>query len=150
MAKTCSSHDVRRRAAQDVASSREGQRSAVLRVRQYGFRGTVQQYGLERHLRTQVPRRQKDLHGKTWFTLQRQPRFSQQVVEHSPPSLKTSDHRSNRGKAKDNFPPSFFFVSYKTCSWLDSHSKRHTSVAPEIVRTKAKQILMFCWPCISV
>jgi hypothetical protein len=108
MAKACSSHDFRWRAAQDAASSREGQRSAVLCVRQYGFRGTVQQSGHEqRHLHTQVPRRQKDLHGKTWFTLQRQPCFSQQVVEHSPPSLKTSDHRSNRGQARVNFP-SFF------------------------------------------
>ena len=97
MAKAFSSDDVRWRAAQDSASSREGQRSTVLCVRQYGFRGTVQQSGHERHLRTQVPRRQKDLHGKTFFTLQRQLPFSQQVDEHSPPSLKTSDHRSDQG-----------------------------------------------------
>ena len=85
MAKACSSHALRRWAAQDTASSREGQRSQVLRVRQLRFRGTVQQFGnQQRHLRPQVPRRQKDMHGKIEFTLQRQPRFGQQAFEYSP------------------------------------------------------------------
>jgi hypothetical protein len=113
IAKACYSHDVRWRAAQDAASSREGQRSAVPCVQQYGIRGTVQQSGKEqRILRKQVPRWQKDLHGKTWFTLQRQPRCSQQVVEHSPPSLKTIDHRSDRVQA-----PSFFWAAKRVVAY---------------------------------
>jgi len=134
-AKACSSHHVRWRAAQDAASNRQGQRYGVLCVRQLGFRGTVQHQSghYQQNLLTQVPRWQKDLQGKTWFTLQRQ-----HVFEHSPPSLKTSGHRSDRGQARVNFPSSFF-LSYKMCSWLDSRSKRNTSVAPNLVGTKDKQ-----------